>query len=215
MVANLNAKSKRLRHDLKFWSKSISKLSVCIENTNRAILEIDNIEDCRPLSCPEANFRKILRAHLLRLLEYQNTYWKKRCTIRWTKFGDENTKVFHSIATKRHRRNSISAIDNSDGIVITDHAQKEALIYDTYKERLGSSNQPQMLFDLSAIIQPTQGLEELTIPFTKEEIDNVIKSMPVDKAPGPNGFNGQFLKSTWHIIKHDIYKLCEYFYEGN
>jgi hypothetical protein len=92
--ANLNAKLKRLRYDLKFWSKSISKLSVCIDNTNRALLEINNIEDCRPLSCPEANFRKILRAHLLRLSEYQNAYWKKRCTIRWTKFGDENTNFF-------------------------------------------------------------------------------------------------------------------------
>jgi hypothetical protein len=72
-----------------------------------------------------------------------------------------------------------------------------------------------MLLDPNAIIQPTTGLEELTIPFTKEEIDNVIKSMPVDKAPGPDGFNGKFLKSSWHIIKHDIYKLYEDFYEGN
>jgi retron-type reverse transcriptase len=72
-----------------------------------------------------------------------------------------------------------------------------------------------MLFDLSSTIQPTQDLEELSVPFTKEEIDNVIKSMPVDKAPGPDGFNGQFLKSSWHIIKHDIYKLCDDFYEGN
>jgi retron-type reverse transcriptase len=39
--------------------------------------------------------------------------------------------------------------------------------------------------------------------------------MPVDKAPGLDGFNGQFLKSSWHIIKHDIYKLCDDFYEGN
>jgi hypothetical protein len=107
-VANLNAKFKRLRYDLKYWSKSIFKLTICIQNTNNALLELDIIEDCRPLSLAETNFRKILKQHLARLLDYQNAYWKKRCTIRWTKFGDENTKFFHSIATELHRRNSIA-----------------------------------------------------------------------------------------------------------
>jgi hypothetical protein len=81
-AANLNAKFKRLRHDLKHWSKSISKLTICIENTNKALLELDNLEDRRALSIPERNFRFILKKHLLNLLDYQRQYWKKRCTVR-------------------------------------------------------------------------------------------------------------------------------------
>jgi hypothetical protein len=114
-AANINAKFKRLRYDLKFWSRSISRLKVCIENTNNALMEIDKLEDCRSLSGPESNFRKILKKHLAKLLEYQNAYWKKRCTIRWTKFGDENTKFFHSLATERYIRNAISALTSEDG----------------------------------------------------------------------------------------------------
>jgi hypothetical protein len=214
-ASNINAKFKRLRYDLKFWSKSISRLTICIENTNKAILELDNLEDSRPLSNPEANFRKILKVHLARLLEYQNIYWKKRCTIRWTKFGDENTKIFHSIGTERYRRNNIATLTSADGSVASDHAAKEEIIYQTYKGRHGSSAQPQMLFDLNSLIHPTPGLEDLPIPFTKAEIDVVVKSMPLDKALGPDRFNGQFLKSCWHIIKDDIYQLCFDFYEGN
>ena len=45
-----------------------------------------------------------------------------------------------------------------------------------------------------------------------EEIDRVIKGIRTDRAPGPNGFNGQFLKSCWHIIKEDIYTLCNDFH---
>jgi hypothetical protein len=67
-AANINAKFKMLRYDLKFWSKSISRISICIENTNKAIFELDKMEDSRPLSGPKANFRKIMKINLARLL---------------------------------------------------------------------------------------------------------------------------------------------------
>jgi hypothetical protein len=213
-AANINAKFKRLRYDLKFWSKSISRLSICIENSNKAILELDTMEDCRPLSTPEMNFRIILKKHLCNLLHYQNIYWKKRCTIRWTKFGDENTKFFQAMATERHRKNSIATLALPDGAIVTEHADKEKLIFEAFKDRLGTCDSPTMQFDLSAIISPVDGLEELSQPFTKAEIDEIIKSMPVDKAPGPDGFNGLFLKTCWETIKEDVYQLCFDFYEG-
>ena len=72
-----------------------------------------------------------------------------------------------------------------------------------------------MKFDLSLIIKRVEGLEELSAPFTHSEIDEVVRTMPNDRAPGPDGFNGQFLKSCWHIIKHDFYKLCDEFYNDN
>jgi hypothetical protein len=85
---------------LRNWSKSISKLSIRIENTNRAIAEIDQLEDLRTLSLPEVNFRKFMKVHLARLLSYQNAYWKKRCTIRWTKFGDDTLNFFRQLALR-------------------------------------------------------------------------------------------------------------------
>ena len=38
--------------------------------------------------------------------------------------------------------------------------------------------------------------------------------MAPDIAPGSDGFNGCFLKSCWHISKHDFYQLFFDFYEG-
>ena len=69
---------------------------------------------------------------------------------------------------------------------------------------MGVSNQPEFNFELSDLIQKCHGLEELSVPFTKEEIDNVIKIIPVDRAPGPDGFNGIFLKVCSNIIKEDF-----------
>jgi hypothetical protein len=45
-------------------------------------------------------------------------------------------------------------------------------------------------------------------------MDDVIKAMPVDRAPGPDGFNGQFLKKCWSIVQNDFYRLAQDFWEG-
>jgi hypothetical protein len=70
-----------------------------------------------------------------------------------------------------------------------------------------------MHFNMTELLQ-TQNLEHITEPFTKEQIDAVVANMPLDKAPGPDGFNGKFIKKCWGIIKEDIYKLCLDFFDG-
>jgi hypothetical protein len=42
-----------------------------IENCNKVILLLDNLEESRPLYKPEFNFRKIVKLHLEKLLKAQ------------------------------------------------------------------------------------------------------------------------------------------------
>jgi chaperonin cofactor prefoldin len=60
-ATRLSAKLKNLRRALNVWSKSISKLSLSIENCNRVLLELDNMEDKRVLFIQEKSFRIILK----------------------------------------------------------------------------------------------------------------------------------------------------------
>jgi hypothetical protein len=60
-----------------------------------------------------------------------------------------------------------------------------------------------------------QDLSNVEIPFSHEEINNIIKRMPNDKAPGPDGFNGLFMRKFWNIMKHPFYNMCSKFYAGN
>jgi hypothetical protein len=147
-------------------------------------------------------------------LRYQQEYWKKRYTIRWTKFGDENTDFFHVAATERYRHNTITSLETQDGRVIYDHFEKTALLLENFRTRMGSSISPEMQYNLDDLVLNHEGLDQISAPFTKEEIDNVVKQMPTDKAPGPDGFNGMFFKKCWHIIKQDIYLLCNDFFSG-
>lgn len=214
-ASRIGQKLKAVRHALKHWSKHISRLKIAIENTNKALLEIDNIEDRRVLSVPESNFRSILKRHLLRLLRYQKEHWKKRCTIRWIQFGDENSKQFQAIATERYRRNCIKTLRTDDGAVVDDHNGKESILFKAFKDRMGKNNPLDMKFNLSRLLREEVPFESLTTPFTHEEIDAVVKEMPPDRAPGPDGFNGAFLKACWPIIKQDFYLLCEDFHRGD
>lgn len=44
----------------------------------------------------------------------------------------------------------------------------------------------------------------LTTPFSPEEIKDAIWSCDGDKCPGPDGFNFQFYKKFWNILKDEV-----------
>jgi hypothetical protein len=52
-----------------------------------------------------------------------------------------------------------------------------------------------MVFDLHYLIHPAD-LGHLNEPFSTEEIDAIVKGLPADKARGPYGFNGMFIKNA-------------------
>lgn len=47
-----------------------------------------------------------------------------------------------------------------------------------------------------------------------QEILVVLKDMPSDHAPRPDGFNGAFFKKCWHITKDEV-RLCSDFANGD
>ena len=157
-------KFKNLRHALSQWSKKISRLKIDIANTKKALLEIDHIADRRILTRHESNFQSILKKHLLTLLQHQKDYWKKRCTIRWIKFGDENSKNFQAVATERFRKNFISSLKINEDTLVDDHAGKESILFEAFKTRMGTTKPPQMKFNLSQMQCDHVDFDSLTTP---------------------------------------------------
>jgi mannosylglycoprotein endo-beta-mannosidase len=167
--AILADKLKTLRYDLKKWQVSLSLLKLLIQNCNKVILALDSVEEHRPLYRAEFNFRKIVKIYLDDLLLAECNYWRKRCTIRWIKQGEDNTKNFHAMATERYRRNNIAILKNDDGVFISDHQEMANLIWKSYKDRMGQSHGIDMQFDLASLLTRVEGLEDLTAPFEKKE----------------------------------------------
>ena len=176
-----------------------------IDICNKVIFFLDSLEECGALFLPEWNLRKFVKAKLMQLLRFRNINWKQRHTVNRIQYGDECTKYFHGMATMNYRENSIPQLLDSSGSFVSDHESKASLIWSVFRNRMGVTSSPVMHFNLSDLIDRHVDLSSLVLPFTEEEIDAVVKLMPSDKAPGPGGFNGMFMKKSWSTIKHDVY----------
>lgn len=76
-----------------------------------------------------------------------------------------------------------------------DHHSKAAILFRAFKARLGQTSATDNPLLLHSLLQHHDFLQELEDPFTKDEIDEVVKNLPSDKSPGFDGFNAAFLKS--------------------
>lgn len=80
---------------------------------------------------------------------------------------------------------------------------RKPLFYDAFQSRMGVSTFPGMNFDLSVLIPTNADLESLVDPFFTVEMDDLVKRIPIDKAPRLDGFNGFFYQ-----------KLLAYYFLG-
>lgn len=96
---------------------------------------------------------------------------------------------------------------------LTDHDQKANFLYESFKSRLGTSEFTDINFQMNNFLT-AHNLEMLDEAFSSEEIESVIRTIPNNHAPGPDGFNGMFIKKCWHIIKNDFLRLFSEFGNG-
>ena len=146
-------------------------------------------------------------------LAQQIIYWKPQGTIKWVKFDDEGTKLFHASATIRSRKNLITTLQDNAGNLKSLYSDKVAILCEAFKE--STSEFQGMQLNLGELLSSSDHLAFLEEPFTPEEIDPVVQSLPSDKLPGSDCLNTEFIKRAWPIIKFDFYELCMAFYEGS
>ncbi|XP_073358163.1 uncharacterized protein [Aegilops tauschii subsp. strangulata] len=89
------------------------------------------------------------------------------------------------------------------------------MVDDYYGNLLGTPTQRVHTLNLDALDLPTLDLSHLELPFTTEEVEQTVKCMPLDKAPGPDGFTGRFYATCWGVIKEDIMRAFHTFYLGD
>jgi hypothetical protein len=81
---------------------------------------------------------------------------------------------------------------------------KHQMIYNHFQNHIGSCFPRNHAFNYEELGWQPQQLHHLELPFSEAEVEENIKSMPKEKALGPDGFIGTFFRSCWQIVKDDL-----------
>ena len=197
------------------WSqRKVGNIKLQLGVAKLVILRLDGAQDVRLLTPGERWLRGAVKQMVLGLASLDRTIARQRSRIHWLSEGDANTKLFHLVANGRKTKNFIPALV-IDGRVITDQRGKEEAFLQTFRAMLGQRKGRDHTLDWEPLNIRQVDLSELDRPFTEEEVWAVIKELPKDRAPGPDGFIGVFFHMAWDIIKVDVMAVLHKLFLNN
>jgi hypothetical protein len=171
--------------------------------------------DSRNLSDGEEWLRRKLKLHCLGLASLERTIARMRSRVKYLKEGDANTGFFHQHARYQKKKKIFIAKFVVEDHIIVDQEKKMEAVSEYFDCVLGTADVRDYTFDLSAFHSSHLDLCHLEEPFSLEEAWATIKDMPLDKAPGPDGFTGRFYRSCWDIIKEDVLSALNAIHRGH
>ena len=115
---------------------------------------------------------------------------------------------------KKREKNQINEIRNEKGEVTTDNAEIQWIIRDYYEQLYGNKmyNMEEMNRFLQKLSLPRMNQEEIEImtnTIASTEMEAVIKSLPKNKTPGPDGFTGKFYQTFREELMPVFLKLFQ------
>ena len=101
---------------------------------------------------------------------------------------------------KKKERTQINKIKNERGEITTNTAEVKTIIREyceqLYANKMGNLEEMDKFLETYTLQQLKQEeTENLNRPITSKQIESVIKNLPKNKSPGPDGFPGEFYQT--------------------
>ena len=148
----------------------------------------------------------------------EEIFWKQESRIMWLRSGDRNTIYFHAVTKARRVRNTISSIQDDQGVLRKGHKEVSD-VASAYFQNLYASEEINLELYTEVFSGFTQRVtqemnDDLVRPITEEEIQAALFDMGPHRAPGPDGFSGVFYQKFWVYCKADIMEEIERFFNS-
>ena len=200
----LDYKLRNTAKALQSWSaKHVGSDRLQLAIAKELVLRLDCAQDIRQLAPHELRLRRKAKLNCLGLASLLRTITRQRSRLTYLAEGDANTRFFHLQACHRNRKSAVGNI-LMDDMVLINNEEKANAFFEHFDQLLGTSCRTSLKLDLDQLALPRKDLSGIDICFTEDEIWQAIKEIPLDKAPGPDGFTGLFYRTAWSIIKIDI-----------
>eukprot|EP00253_Pinus_taeda_P022169 PITA_22169 len=122
---------------------------------------------------------------------------------------------WHKRSALDHRSaNRILELKNNAGEILKNHNDIPALLLDHFNSIAQEPpiNREEAIKELTSAIPKSITSDQnwaLCREISMEEVEEAIRSMPNDKAPGPDGFTINFYKACWSIVKQEVWEVVE------
>jgi hypothetical protein len=159
--------------------------------------------------------RKRILSEMDELLYREELMWLQRSRVAWLKEGDRNTRYFHRKASWRQKKNRISKLKRSDGSWATDPVEMGQMASSFFQNLYAKEDnlEPDIVLGLMNACVTDEMNAKLCAPFTEKEISDALFQIGPLKAPGPDGFPARFLQRNWGLLKVDVIRAVQRFFE--
>eukprot|EP00253_Pinus_taeda_P018458 PITA_18458 len=140
--------------------------------------------------------------------------WKQKSRVQWLREGERNTKFFHKAMVQHRQRNKIFSIKNQEVQIVLQHEEIEKVLVNHFKNilREPQANKSDAIAKISKeipnVVTRDQNLA-LMRKITMEEVEDIVRNMKRNKAPGPDGYTVEFFQAGWHFLATEVLEVVE------
>ena len=128
-------------------------------------------------------------------------------------------KPLARLIKRKREKTQINRIRNEKGEVTTDTAEIQRIMRDYYKQlyanKMDNLEEMDKLLEKHNLLRLNQEeTENINRPITSTEIETLIKNLPTNKSPGPDGFTGKFYQTFREELTPILLKLFQNIAKG-
>lgn len=138
----------------------------------------------------------VLKGKLNQTYADEEIYWRNRSRNNWMCLGDRNTAYFHATTKTKLSKHKLCSIEDDEGTIHRGDKEISEVAVKYFQQQFTATHTPRELYD--EVFQDYHGQitdsinMDLIREVSEEEIYDSIFAIGPHKAPGPDGFSGDF-----------------------